>query len=68
METKKIWVVDDEKEIVEAIKLELEENPYEVLTAHEEDKKLAEAMGADAFLSKPFQRLIVHGDPAWAKL
>ena len=130
MDTKKILVVDDEREIVEAIKRELEENRYEVLTAydgleglekarkegpdliildlmlpkidgykicgllkrdagyakipililtakaHEEDKKLAETMGADAFLTKPFQpeallelvrELIANRDPSWAK-
>ena len=113
MEKKTILVVDDEKEIVNAIKQELEESHYEVLTAyngleglekarkegpdlvildlmlpkidgykvcgllkrdtgyagipilmltakaHEEDKKLAEVMGADAYLTKPFEREVL---------
>ena len=131
MDKKRILVVDDEKEIVDAIKQELEENHYEVLTAyngleglekarkeephlvildlmlpkidghkvcgllkgdsgstnipililiakaHEEDKRLAEIMGADAFLIKPFKPevlletlygLIADKDPSWTRL
>lgn len=109
MNQKKILVVDDEKDLVEAIKLELEENQFHVLTAfdgleglekarqespdlmildlmlpkmdghkvcgllkrdartsktpilmltaraHEDDRRLAQEVGADAYITKPFE-------------
>lgn len=108
MNKKRILVVDDERDLVDSIKTELEENEYEVLTAydgheglekarkespdlmildlmlpkmdghtvcgllkrdaryakmpilmftakaHEDDRRLAQEAGADAYLTKPF--------------
>ena len=111
MDKKKVLIIDDEKELVELLKVELEENQYDVLTAyngqeglerarkeepdllildlmlpkidgfkvcsllkkdaryakililmftaraHAEDEKLAREVGADAYVTKPFDRL-----------